>query len=143
MPATLGKNMALNPACVIEHVRETFDICGRGTFAVTLVRRFTIVVLETIIGGWEKHGTCPTRNPSPAPTHPHRTHDTTDQWRETVQWLGRFWKNVRRCGWPPRPTSRVFKHVFVDLSKEKQWFWKAHRKAHSILVENTSNLKHF
>ena len=25
----------------------------------------------------------PTGNPSPAPTHPHRTHDTTDQWRET------------------------------------------------------------
>jgi len=24
----------------------------------------------------------PTGNPSPAPTHPHRTHDTTDQWRE-------------------------------------------------------------
>ena len=26
----------------------------------------------------------PTGNPSPAPTHPHRTHDTTDQWREIV-----------------------------------------------------------
>ena len=24
----------------------------------------------------------PTGNPSPAPTHPHHTHDTTDQWRE-------------------------------------------------------------
>ena len=24
----------------------------------------------------------PTGNPSPAPTHPHRTHDTTDQWRD-------------------------------------------------------------
>ena len=23
-----------------------------------------------------------TGNPSPAPTHPHRTHDTTDQWRK-------------------------------------------------------------
>ena len=22
--------------------------------------------------------------------HPHRTHDTTDQWREIVWWLGRF-----------------------------------------------------
>ena len=26
----------------------------------------------------------PTGNPSPAPTHPHRTHDTTDQWRDII-----------------------------------------------------------
>ena len=36
----------------------------------------------------------PTGNPSPAPTHPHRTHDTTDQWYEAVRWLGRFWRKV-------------------------------------------------
>jgi len=34
----------------------------------------------------------PTGNPSPAPTHPHRTHDTTDQWRDRRWWLGRFLK---------------------------------------------------
>ena len=32
----------------------------------------------------------PTGNQSPAPTHPHRTHDTTDQWRDRRWWLGRF-----------------------------------------------------
>ena len=47
----------------------------------------------------------PTGNASPAPTHPHRTHDTTDQWRETVQWLGRFWRKVSLSGSPSRPTS--------------------------------------
>ena len=30
----------------------------------------------------------PTGNPSPAPTHSHRTHDTTDQWRDPRLWLG-------------------------------------------------------
>ena len=52
---------------------------------------------NSIIGGWgletERSGD-PTGNPSPAPStqHPHRTHrthDTTDQWREIVWWLGR------------------------------------------------------
>ena len=59
----------------------------------------------------------PTGNPSLAPTHPHRTHDTTDQWRETVQWLGRFWRKVFLSGPPPRPTSnshhRCWEQLFV------------------------------
>ena len=29
-----------------------------------------------------------TGNPSPAPTHPHRTHGTTDQWRDRRWWPG-------------------------------------------------------
>ena len=70
------------------------------------------------IGGWEKRRNVPNRESKPSARHPHRTHDTTDQWRETVQWLGRFWRKVWLCGTPPRPTSIGFKHVFVDLSKE-------------------------
>ena len=77
----------------------------------------------------------PTGNPSPAPTHPHRTHDTTDQWREVVQWLGRFWRKVLLSGRRPRPTSIGFKHVFVDLSKEKQWF----RCGHGNLMDQNVN----
>ena len=53
----------------------------------------------------------------------------------SVQWLGRFWRNVFRSGPATRPTSIGPKHVFVDLSKGKQWFWKVHGKAHDILVE--------
>ena len=49
----------------------------------------------------------PTGNPSPAPTHPHRTHDTTDQCRDRRWWLGRFSKNVWRSD-SPRPTSIGF-----------------------------------
>jgi len=38
------------------------------------------------IGGWEKLK-APTGNPSAAPMHPHRMHDTTDQWRDPFWWL--------------------------------------------------------
>ena len=48
------------------------------------------------IGGWGwltgSERMPPTGNPSPAPTHPHRTHDTTDQWRDPRWWLGWFLK---------------------------------------------------
>ena len=33
----------------------------------------------------------PDRESKPSTQHPHRTHDTTDQWRETLWWLGRSW----------------------------------------------------
>ena len=59
----------------------------------------------------------PTGNPSPAPTHPHRTHDTTDQWRDRRLWLGRFFENflpVRGS----RPTSNCHRHAaFCNTSK--------------------------
>ena len=63
------------------------------------------------IGGWEKHGTCPTGNPSPAPTHPHRTHDTTDQWREIRLVASPILeKGIAFRVWP-RPTSNCPWHV--------------------------------
>ena len=40
-------------------------------------------VLTSEVGGENRSAAeAPTGNPSPAPKHPHRTHDTTDQWRD-------------------------------------------------------------
>ncbi len=56
---------------------------------ISLDVRQTFQKYESEVGGVNRSGAdAPTGNPSPAPTHPHRTHDTTDQWREVVQCLG-------------------------------------------------------
>ena len=58
----------------------------------------------------------PTGNPSPAPTHPHRTHDTTDQWREIREWLARFLRHVILSGSRRVQRPIVFKDVVVQES---------------------------
>ena len=47
----------------------------------------------------------PTGNPSPAPTHPHRTHDTTDQWRDIRLVARPILEKCLPLRASPRPTS--------------------------------------
>ena len=57
----------------------------RRNFDQIAVLRLCSVGVTSEVGGGNRNGAeDPTRNPSPAPTRPHRTHDTTDQWREIV-----------------------------------------------------------
>ena len=71
-------------------VRSLFPICARRHFSALIVGGW----------GWKRSGAeTPTGNPSPAPTHPHRTHDTTDQWRDPRLWLGWFFKKCPAL-WP-------------------------------------------
>jgi len=67
---------------------------GVGTFRAVIRPKLT---MSEVGGENGAKRSPPTGNPSPAPTHPHRTHDTTDQWREIVQWLGRFERIFLLC----------------------------------------------
>ena len=107
-------------------------ICGHS-FGRSWFVLHVDVCNQTWFGGWgwkRSEAETPTGNPSPAPTHPHRTHDTTDQWREVVQWLGRFWRKVWLCGSPPRPTSNSHHRCYVlettVITMVSLSPWKAH-----------------
>ena len=64
------------------------------------------------VGG--EHGRRTDRESKPSAQHPHRTHDTTDQWREILWWLGRFWGSCHpRVAL--RPTSNIREEVVVQI----------------------------
>ena len=83
----------------------------------------------------------PNRESKPSAQHPHRTHDTTDQWREVVQWLGRFWRKVSLSGRPPRPTSKLRKwrlvHEMLVIIMVSLGTWSGH--GISMLVSRYKN----
>ena len=57
--------------------------------AVQAVRLNCSYAQNSEVGGAKRSiAQAPTGNPSPAPTLTPRTHDTTDQWRETIRQAG-------------------------------------------------------
>ena len=60
-----------------------------GHAAVLANKLDALHLCKSEVGGEQRsEAETPTGNPSPAPTHPHRMHDTTDQWRDPRLWLG-------------------------------------------------------
>ena len=89
-----------------------------------LIHRSIYVYMSEVGGEKRSEAETPTGNPSPAPTHPHRTHDTTDQWRDPRLSLGLFLKKSVPF-WPDASNvQQASPHVSVTLMKRfltKSW----------------------